>query len=135
MRPLALLGALVVLAMTAGPAAAESAAPPRAAVGGAAHVGRRLSAPPAAARALLAEASLPLQYDVYVADYNGNAVKKLAAGASTPVSLGSGFSHPTSVFVAANGDVYVADSGNGAVKRLPGGTGTSVSVGSGWLSP
>ena len=62
--------------------------------------------------------------NVYVADYQNNAIKKIFAVNGTippsPVitTVGSGFSHPIAVAVDGNGDVFVADGGNQAFKEI-----------------
>jgi large repetitive protein len=62
--------------------------------------------------------------NIYVADYNNNAVEEILAvnGSipSTPAinTLGSGFNFPTGVAVDGTGNVYVADWGNSAVKEI-----------------
>jgi hypothetical protein len=62
--------------------------------------------------------------DVFVADYNNNAVKKIVAvngvvSASSQVStIGSGFSYPSGVAVDGSGNVFVADQNNNAVKEV-----------------
>jgi len=73
--------------------------------------------------------------NIYVADQNNNAVKKIPAGNGTPVSIGSGFLTPDGVAVDAAGNVYVADNGNNAVKKIPAGGGAVITLGSGFLSP
>ena len=69
--------------------------------------------------------------EVYVADANNNAVKKIVG--STVTTLGSGFNGPTGVAVDAAGAVYVADASNNAVKKIVGSTVTT--LGSGFNIP
>ena len=67
--------------------------------------------------------------NVYVADANNQAVKRIAAVGGAITTLGSGFYNPTSVAVDSAGNVYVADTGNNAVKKL---SFTPVPTLSGW---
>jgi hypothetical protein len=69
--------------------------------------------------------------NVYVADYDNNAVKKIPAGcasSSCVTALGGGFSRPIGVAVDGSGNVYVADNGNSAVKEMPAGCTSSSCV-------
>ena len=59
--------------------------------------------------------------NVYIADYDNNAVKEMPAGcasSSCVTSLGGGFGHPSGVAVDGSGNVYVAEWLNNAVKEL-----------------
>ncbi len=75
--------------------------------------------------------------NVYVGDFNNNAVKEiLAPGYTTVETLGSGFDRPYGVAVDASGNVFVADEFNNAVKEIlaPGYT-TVETLGSGFAEP
>jgi len=72
---------------------------------------------------------------VYIADHGHNAIKKIAAGSTTPVTIGSGFSSPIGIAVDAQGNVYIGDSGNNAVKEIPAGSNTPAAIGSGFSKP
>jgi len=75
---------------------------------------------------------------VFVGDKGNNAVKEiLAPGYTTVNTLGSGFSLPSGVAIAANGNVFVADLYNGAVKEIlkAGGYTTVNTLGSGFDHP
>ena len=69
--------------------------------------------------------------DVFVADYNNNAVKEIPAGSNIPVTIGSGFSLPVGVAVDAAGNLYVADRGDNTVYKVAAG-GAKVAIGSGF---
>ena len=58
--------------------------------------------------------------NVFVADYDNNAVKEIVAagGYVTVKTIGSGFHHPLDVAVDAGGNVFVADYGGGGVKEI-----------------
>jgi sugar lactone lactonase YvrE len=62
--------------------------------------------------------------NVFVADYNNNAVKEIVAVGGvisqnpTIRTLGSGFSQPSGVAVDGSGNVFVTDLGNQAVKEI-----------------
>ena len=58
--------------------------------------------------------------NVFVADYDNNAVKEIVAagGYVTVKPIGSGFHHPLDVAVDAGGNVFVADYGSGGVKEI-----------------
>ena len=77
--------------------------------------------------------------NVYVADYNNNAVKQMlsATGFTTINTLGSGFSQPFGIALDVSNDVFVADYGNSAVKEIlaSGGYTTVTTLGSGFSHP
>jgi CSLREA domain-containing protein/uncharacterized repeat protein (TIGR02543 family) len=79
--------------------------------------------------------------NVYVADYNNNAVKTIVAGcasASCVTSLGGGFFEPVYLAVDGAGNVYVADWGNNAVKQIPAGciySSCVLTLGGGFINP
>ncbi len=77
--------------------------------------------------------------NVYVADYNNNAVKQMlsATGFTTINTLGSGFSEPFGIALDTFNNVYVADYGNSAVKEIlaSGGYTTVTTLGSGFRNP
>jgi sugar lactone lactonase YvrE len=70
--------------------------------------------------------------NVYVADADNNAIRKIApSGATTTIAGRAGmsehvdgkgqealFSHPTGLAVDAKGNIYVADSGNNAIRKI-----------------
>jgi streptogramin lyase len=69
--------------------------------------------------------------NVYVADWDNNAVKEMPAGcasASCVTTLGGGFYQPRGVAVDGSGNVYVADFANSAVKEMPAGCASSSCV-------
>jgi large repetitive protein len=60
--------------------------------------------------------------NVYVADYNNNAVKEMPPGcasSSCVTTLGEGFNNPQDVALDGSGNVYIADFGNSLVKEMP----------------
>jgi len=63
--------------------------------------------------------AIDVKGNIYVADYNNSAIKKVPAGGGIIATIGSGFSFPAGVAVDALGNVYVADTGNNAVKEIP----------------
>ena len=73
--------------------------------------------------------------NVYVADTNNNAVKRIAAAGGAITTLGSGFSFPFGVAVDSAGNVYVADTFNSAVKRIAAAGGATTTLGSGFFDP
>jgi hypothetical protein len=77
--------------------------------------------------------------NLYVADYNNNAVKQMlsATGFSTINTLGSGFNQPFGIALDTSNNVYVADYGNSAVKEIlaNGGYTTVMTLGSGFSHP
>ena len=85
--------------------------------------------------------------DVFVADFNNNAVKEIVAvngvvtRSSTVNIVGHGFTSPFGVALDANGDLFVADFGNNAVKEIiavngqVSSTSTVVEVGHGFSQP
>ena len=66
--------------------------------------------------------------DLFIADFNNNAVYKILGGTVTPVAIGTGFNKPWGVAVDAAGDVYVSDYGNNAIKKILAGSNTTVTV-------
>jgi streptogramin lyase len=64
--------------------------------------------------------------NLYVADYNNGAIRKLTnapAGGWQVITLATGFSSPSGVAVDASNNVYVADSGHDVIQMItPGGT-------------
>jgi streptogramin lyase len=77
--------------------------------------------------------------NVFVADYDNDAVKELlaAGGYVTVNTLGGGFSGPSGVAVDSHGNVFVADWGHNAVKEIlaAGGYVTVNTLGSGFSNP
>ncbi len=55
---------------------------------------------------------------LYTVAYDNFLVYRIPAGGGTPVSVGTGWSDPSTVAVDAQGNVYVADPGNGRVTEL-----------------
>ncbi|MGH9587585.1 MAG: hypothetical protein ACRD3F_11580 [Acidobacteriaceae bacterium] len=62
--------------------------------------------------------------DLFVADVGANAVARISAGSTTPVTIGSGFNAPSGTVLDAAGNLYVADTGNNQVVEIPTATGT-----------
>jgi sugar lactone lactonase YvrE/Zn-dependent protease len=73
------------------------------------------------------------QGNVYVADTNNNAVKRINADGTT-TTIGGGFFLPIGVAVDSQGNIYVGDFGNNAVKRIDV-NGTITTLGRGFNSP
>ncbi len=79
--------------------------------------------------------------NVYVADYNNNAVEEIPSGCSTSscvLILGGGFNNPIGVAVDGAGNVFVGDAGHAMVKMIPSGCTSSTcvaSLGSGFSRP
>ncbi len=78
--------------------------------------------------------------NVFVADYQHNAVKEIPSGCATYsciLTLGSGFNGPNGVAVDGSGNLFVADTNNGAVKELlaSGGFTTINTLGGGFYQP
>src|ERR1035441_7622668 len=78
--------------------------------------------------------------NVFVADFNNNAVKEIVAGTngaaagtvnanSTMIVVGSGFSNPEGVAVDRYGNVFVADRGHNLVKEIIADTGSTAGAG------
>ena len=68
--------------------------------------------------------------NVYVTDYNNNAVYEIPAGGTgTQASIGSGFSNPAGIWVDAAGNIYVANHGNGAIMKIPAGSSNPITLG------
>ncbi|MGA2217527.1 MAG: chitobiase/beta-hexosaminidase C-terminal domain-containing protein, partial [Terracidiphilus sp.] len=57
--------------------------------------------------------------DLFVADEGAAAVFEIAAGATTPVEIGTGFSKPAATTFDANGNLYVADFANNDIIEIP----------------
>jgi len=72
---------------------------------------------------------------IYIADQGNNAIEKIPAGTSVPVTLANNFNGPGGVAVDAAGNIYVADSGNGQVIEIPIGGGPQITIGSGFNYP
>jgi|GEM_PF-1451387 len=73
--------------------------------------------------------------NIYVADRDHNAVKKIPAAGGAAIKLGAGFNKPTGIAVDPAGNVYVADKGNNAVKKIPAGGSAAVVLSAGFNSP
>lgn len=56
--------------------------------------------------------------DLFVADSSKSAVYEIAAGTTTPVAVGSGFTNPSGLAFDANGNLFVADSGVPAIFEI-----------------
>ncbi|CAN5383756.1 hypothetical protein BH09BAC6_BH09BAC6_02480 [soil metagenome] len=64
--------------------------------------------------------------NIYVADANNSAIKKIPVGGGPVITLDTCFYGPLGVAVDPAGNVYVADAGNGLVKKIPAGGGRTV---------
>jgi gliding motility-associated-like protein len=73
--------------------------------------------------------------NIYIADRDNNAVKKISAGTNTVVAIGGTFNDPNAVAVDAQGNVYVASIGDNTVKKIPAGNGTTVTLWSDFYLP
>jgi sugar lactone lactonase YvrE len=73
--------------------------------------------------------------NVYVADTDNTAVKKIAAAGSAVTRLGRGFRYPVGVAVDGGGNVYVADTDNSVIKRIGASDGTITILGGGVNRP
>ena len=66
--------------------------------------------------------------NIYVADYNNNAVKMMTPGGASitcVTTLGGGFTLPNGVALDASGNIYVSDLGSKTVKEMPSGCASS----------
>ena len=56
--------------------------------------------------------------NVFVADWNNNAVEEIRVSDGATITLGSGFKNPAGVAVDSTGDVFVADMSNSCIKEM-----------------
>jgi gliding motility-associated-like protein len=73
--------------------------------------------------------------NIYVADLDQKAIKKIPAGGGDLVVLASGLVNPIGVAVDGSGNIFVADNGSNTIRKVPSGGGTSIVIGSGFNSP
>lgn len=73
--------------------------------------------------------------NIYVADGDQKAIKKIPAGGGDPVVLASGFINPIGVAVDGSGNIFVADNGSNTIKKVPAGGGAPIAIGAAFNSP
>ena len=73
--------------------------------------------------------------NVYVADNQNNAIKKVPAGGGATVTVGAAVTSPTGIAVDASGNIYVAAVSNSVILKIPAAGGAAISIGSGFNSP
>jgi len=73
--------------------------------------------------------------NIYVADINGAAIKKIPAGGGAVTTISLAFPSPLAVAVDPAGDIFVVDNSNNTVTELPVGGGAAIPKGSGYSNP
>ncbi|HEX4775040.1 MAG TPA: cadherin-like beta sandwich domain-containing protein, partial [Candidatus Saccharimonadales bacterium] len=72
--------------------------------------------------------------NIYVADIDNFAVKKIPVGGGPVTTIGSGFGLAVAVAANAAGDVFVLDKGNNSIVKIPAG-GSNVTIATGLNNP
>ncbi len=73
--------------------------------------------------------------DIYVADSNNYAIKRMDAGGNNITTLGSGFTYPLGIAVDSSRNIYVGEPVNNAIKRMDASGNNITTLGSGFDHP